>query len=190
MRAGWPDTAADSPAAHAVEVAQAAAELLPQAPAAAVPSAAEPNPGPAPLKVRLIIQVGKSAGKAIPIPGPIFVIGRDARCQLRPASESISRAHTRIALRQGRVFVRDLGTTNGTLLGQRLLHGEEAEAHDGDPLQVGPLKFTFAITGGEQPEPVARPFAGNIENAAASWLFETGAVGLGDTAFFPMPAKT
>ena len=74
------------------------------------------------------------------------MIGRDPRCQLRPASEAISRVHTRIDQRDGHVYVRDLGTTNGTLLGTRVLHGEEAEAQDGDQLQIGPLVFKLSIT--------------------------------------------
>ena len=45
----------------------------------------------------------------------------------------------------GRIFVRDLGTTNGTVLNDRNLRGEEAEAADGDRLTIGPLAFSISI---------------------------------------------
>lgn len=180
MRAGWPDTAADSPAAQAVASAQA---VLPADPRI------QPVAGTKPSKavhdrVFLVIQVGKSQGKMVPINRPKFLIGRDPRCQLRPASEAVSREHTRIELRGGKVFVRDLGTTNGTFLGDQLLLGEEAEAHHGDRLQIGPLVFSFAI---EVPAAAEATSVGDLEDAAASWLLQGPDAAMGDTALFPLP---
>jgi predicted component of type VI protein secretion system len=109
------------------------------------------------------------------------VIGRDPRCQLRPASEAISRVHTRIDQREGRVFVRDMGTTNGTLVGERLLQGEEAEAHDGDRIQIGPLIFTLSVAA-VAPAPAKTD---ETEDAAASWLLQSPAPAPGDTALLP-----
>lgn len=141
-------------------------------------------PPPVEREVRLIIEVGKSKGKALKVTGPSFSIGRDASCQLRPASEAVSRLHARIDLRDGRVFVRDMGGTNGTLLRDRVLQDEEAEAHDGDRLQIGPLQFHFSIqsTG----ESVS---SDNPEDAAASWLLQAP-VPTGDTAHYPIVAPT
>lgn len=161
-----------------------------QAPAPVVPTGTtKPAPGPRPaalstLQVQLTLEVGRAKGKQIIVQGPRYVIGRDPRCQLRPASEAISRVHTRIDQREGRVFVRDMGTTNGTLLGERLLQGEEAEAHDGDRLQIGPLEFTLSIK-----TLTAAPPVDEVEDAAASWLFQ-GPAGTdpapGDTALHPL----
>lgn len=96
-------------------------------------------------RVRLRVMVGRSCGQFIEIRAPRFLIGRDTRCQLRPNSEAVSRVHTVIEQRDGRVFVRDCGTVNGTQLGDQTLHAEELEAKDGDRLQVGTLVFTVAI---------------------------------------------
>jgi anti-anti-sigma factor len=137
-----------------------------------------------PARVRLIIDVGRSQGQAIEVHGPRFVIGRDPRCQLRPNSPTISRTHTVIDQREGRVFVRDLGATNGTTLNDRVLHREEAEVHDGDKLQIGPLSFTFSI--GSQPKP-ALP---KVEEEVASWLFQGEGEepdALNDTVLLQMP---
>ncbi|MEO6810947.1 MAG: FHA domain-containing protein [Isosphaeraceae bacterium] len=96
-------------------------------------------------RVRLRVMVGRARGQFIEVRAPRFLIGRDTRCQLRPNSEAVSRVHTVIEQREGRVFVRDCGTVNGTQLGDQTLHAEELEAKDGDRLQVGTLVFTVAI---------------------------------------------
>ena len=117
-------------------------------------------------EVRLIVEVGKARGKAIEVTGRRFVIGRDARCQLRPNSETISRVHAIIERREAGVFVRDYGTKNGTLVGGRLLLGEEARASDGDQLQVGILRFKMQIRAAGN-----LPSAGG-DDALAAWLLD------------------
>jgi anti-anti-sigma factor len=146
-----------------------------------------------PPVVKLVLEVGRSKGKTVAVNGPRFVIGRDPRCHLRPASEAISRVHTRIDLRDGLVFVRDMGTANGTRLGGQLLQGEEAEAHDGDRLEIGPLVFTLSIvpaTIGGVPSSASGTGTSKTdaaEDAAASWLLEAGEQPKpGDTSQFPL----
>ena len=124
----------------------------------------EETASPSLPEVRLIVEVGKARGKAIEVPGRRFVIGRDARCQLRPNSETISRVHAIIERRESGVFVRDYGTKNGTLVGGRLLLGEEARASDGDQLQVGILRFKMQIRAAGN-----LPTAGD-DDALADWL--------------------
>ncbi|QDV34784.1 FHA domain-containing protein [Tautonia plasticadhaerens] len=130
------------------------------------PAATGPDPLPAPGApvVRLVVSRGKGQGRAIEIKGRRFVIGRDARCQLRPTSETVSRVHAIIEIRDGKVFVRDYGTKNGTILAGRTLRGEEAEAQDGDALQVGILAFSVQILPASgMPSPAD-------DEALASWL--------------------
>ena len=112
-----------------------------------VPLVGKPDPADteSPTIVRLKVLVGKSQGKEIQINQPRFVIGRDPKCQLRPSSEAISRLHTRIDQRDGKVFVRDLGAANGTQVNDLQLHAKEIEVFDGDRLEVGPLVFEFSI---------------------------------------------
>ncbi|CAN5878426.1 hypothetical protein BH23PLA1_BH23PLA1_16900 [soil metagenome] len=114
--------------------------------------------------VRLIVAVGRAKGQAIEINGPRFVIGRDHRCQLRPNSDTISRVHAVIEMRDGHVYLRDYGTKNGTTLNVRTLRGEEAEVVDGDRLQVGVLRFTFRVEPGSTHAPAA------VEDELAAWL--------------------
>ncbi|MDR3632749.1 MAG: FHA domain-containing protein [Isosphaeraceae bacterium] len=133
--------------------------------------------------VWLLIQVGRSKGKAVAVVAPRFVIGRDARCQLRPASEAVSRLHACIEQRAGRVVLRDLGSTNGTFLNGTLLQGDEAELHAGDRIRLGPLEFTVAF---------GPPRTPAVDEQVTNWLQGTSAGGENsdptepETANFPL----
>ena len=124
---------------------------------------------PPALAVGLEVLVGKSKGQIVEILTNRFVIGRDPRCQLRPNSDSISRIHTKIEQRDGKVFVRDLGAVNGTVINGNVLHAQEIEARNGDQLQVGPLVFLFHI----KPRIPALETA-QVDDFVASWVLEEG----------------
>ena len=128
-----------------------------------VASAAPPAaPASSAHRVRLIVDVGRAKGREIDLRAPRFLIGRDQQCQLRPNSNAISRLHTAIEQRDGRVFVRDLGSQIGTVLSGRLLrNNEEAEAFNGDRLQIEMLQFTFAI-GSPADAPAPSPTDGSL----------------------------
>lgn len=98
-----------------------------------------------PMKVSLVVASGVHQGKAIPIVGSQFIIGRDPSCQLRPASQAVSKQHCAVLVRDGKVFIRDMGSTNGTQLNEATLKGEEREVRPNDLLKVGPLDFTVRI---------------------------------------------
>ena len=60
------------------------------------------------MKVNLIVTAaGPNQGRAIPIAGEKFIIGRDPECNLRPASQAISKQHCALLVRGGKVFVLD-----------------------------------------------------------------------------------
>lgn len=97
------------------------------------------------MKLSLIVlTASKMRGRAIPVRRWPFVIGRDDVCQLRPASTEVSRQHCAIVLRDGRAFVRDLDSTNGTRVNGEFLVGE-TEVRDYDRLEVGPLLFNIRL---------------------------------------------
>src|SRR5262249_40200161 len=64
---------------------------------------------------------------------------------LRPTSSDVSRQHCAVVLRDERVFLRDYGSPNGTLLNGRTLLGGEVELVDGDEIEVGPLTFRLGL---------------------------------------------
>jgi pSer/pThr/pTyr-binding forkhead associated (FHA) protein len=102
------------------------------------------------MHVALKVVNGIHRNKVIPITVPEFKIGRDPSCQLRPASEDVSREHCAIIIRPDqRVFLRDYGSRNGTILNHRMLVHGELQLENGDLIEVGPLTFRLSITADE-----------------------------------------
>ncbi len=97
------------------------------------------------MKFALVVASGVHQGKEIAVPGASLVIGRAEGCHLRPASPAISNRHCEVFARDGGMFVRDLGSTNGTLVNDAPVTGER-EVKSGDRLKVGPLDFTIKVT--------------------------------------------
>src|SRR6266851_4405182 len=96
------------------------------------------------MKLSLVVAEGVHKGKAIPIPVAQFVIGRDEGCQLRPSSAAVSKRHCAIEVKDGKVFVLDFGSTNGTFVNDQPVAGE-TEVKDGDKVVVGPLVFQIKL---------------------------------------------
>jgi pSer/pThr/pTyr-binding forkhead associated (FHA) protein len=97
------------------------------------------------MKVCLVVLTqGKYLGKEIPIAQDKFIIGRDAQCNLRPASQLISKRHCGLFIRDDRVFVQDFASTNGTFVNDEPIKGEIALANE-DRLTVGPLTFRIML---------------------------------------------
>ena len=92
------------------------------------------------MELNLIVAEGKHECKVIPIPGKQFVIGRHQKCQLRPASESVSKHHCAILTHGSRVLVRDFESSNGTFVNGERVRGDR-ELRNEDCLEVGPLVF-------------------------------------------------
>lgn len=84
-------------------------------------------------------------GRPVAIKGKRFVIGRGPSCQLKVGSATVSRSHAVITQRSGRFYLRDLASTNGTLLNGRTLRDREAAIQDGDSIQVGKMTFGVAV---------------------------------------------
>jgi pSer/pThr/pTyr-binding forkhead associated (FHA) protein len=81
---------------------------------------------------------GSLAGLKIPIEKRSVVIGRGGAsqpCDIVIPERQVSRQHSEIYLDQGRYFVRDLGSKNGTYVNGESLHGD-VELHDEDEIQI------------------------------------------------------
>src|SRR5215213_6557697 len=103
------------------------------------------------MKLNLVVlSEGKAKGTAIAVTLPQFIIGRDPECQLRPASPMISKRHCAVLVKNGKAYIRDFGSTNGTFVNDEPVKGER-QIHNDDTLKVGPLLFRVAL---EAPVPV------------------------------------
>jgi predicted component of type VI protein secretion system len=109
----------------------------------------------------LVLTAGKQEGKLLEVKLPQFLIGRDPQCNLRPASPMISKRHCAVIVRDGKAFIRDFGSTNGTYLNDQRVEGE-AELKNDDQLKVGPIHFAVRLeASAPTPAPATRPVVAN-----------------------------
>jgi pSer/pThr/pTyr-binding forkhead associated (FHA) protein len=120
----------------------------------------------------LVVAEGKWKGKTIPVRPIPFLIGRGAKCHLRPASPVVSKSHCAIVIRDNKVFVQDLESTNGTFINDRQIKGE-VEVKNEDCLTIGPLAFALRIqtlppVNLPTPPPPSKPGPDTAEDEAAA----------------------
>ncbi|MCG8652389.1 MAG: FHA domain-containing protein [Pirellulales bacterium] len=116
---------------------------------------------------------GSHEGKEIGISSDKFLIGRSEACQLRPKSESVSRKHCIIVIRDSRVLIQDLKSRNGTFVNDKRLPADKARVlRPGDVLRIGKLAFELVIEHGLQA--AKKPQVTGVEDAAARTV-EAGA---------------
>ena len=85
------------------------------------------------MKLSLVVKAaGTQEGKVLPITLSQFVIGRDPQCHLRPASPMISKRHCALVQRDGKAFIQDFGSTNGTSVNDQPVK-DEIELHTQRP---------------------------------------------------------
>src|SRR5690348_14928505 len=108
------------------------------------------------MRAKLLVVQGRPEGKSLVFHAGEYVFGRGAECHIRPNSDWVSRQHCMLRVTADAVFVRDLGSRNGTLVnGVRVLG--ERRLGSGDQLQVGPLVFELQLDEVTQPPaPVRR----------------------------------
>ncbi|MDH3718598.1 MAG: FHA domain-containing protein [Planctomycetota bacterium] len=96
------------------------------------------------MQLKLKVVGGQRDGTEIPIPGPKFLIGRDADCNLRPRNDMISRHHCVLIVEQGYIGLRDFNSKNGTFVNGERICGER-ELKAGDELEFGNLRFKVDV---------------------------------------------
>jgi hypothetical protein len=72
-----------------------------------------------------------------------MTIGRERTCELALADAEVSRRHARLETQDGRVFLRDLRSKNGTYLNGRRIDDAVIEVREGDEIDVGATRLTL-----------------------------------------------
>jgi two-component system, cell cycle response regulator len=100
-------------------------------------------------RAMLLRMDGVGAGQILSVSQTPFTMGRHATNQLPIDDDSISRFHARFLREDGKYFVEDLGSRNGTFLqGKRVTR---AEIRDDDWVQLGArVAFRFTLTDSRQ----------------------------------------
>jgi len=110
------------------------------------------------MKISLVVlTAGKMMGKEIPITAAEFRIGKDPSCQLKPAS-GVSDKHCAFLVKQGKLFLVDLGSAEGTFVNDNKISAE-VELKPKDKVKVGPLLFEVKIEVSVANPAVAAPAA-------------------------------
>jgi predicted component of type VI protein secretion system len=109
------------------------------------------------MQVKLKVLQGSHEGKEIAVSSDQFLIGRSDSCQLRPKSESISRKHCILVIKDGKLLAQDLKSRNGTFVNEKRLPSDRARVlKAGDQLRLGKLSFEvvieYGLSSGKRPE--------------------------------------
>src|SRR5579864_379159 len=88
------------------------------------------------------VKTGPQKGKLIPISGPQpLVIGREPSCSLQIVDRGVSREHAQIFRVGELVFIRDLGSRNGSFVNEEKI--QEELLREGDTVRVGNTQLVF-----------------------------------------------
>jgi len=84
---------------------------------------------------------GGRAGESFRPAGGRTRIGRSPDCEIFLDDVTVSRNHAVLIERDGRFFVEDEGSLNGTFVNRRRI--DSAELENGDEVQIGKYRLTF-----------------------------------------------
>jgi|LakMenEpi03Aug12_release.lakeMendotaPanAssembly.Ray.scaffolds.fasta_scaffold287175_2 predicted component of type VI protein secretion system len=122
------------------------------------------------MDVRFVVLSSAGQERPYPVRLPI-VVGRSDEAKFRFKNDSVSRRHCEFFIQDDVIFVRDLGSTNGTLLDQQSIAGDDATpVPSGSVVRVG--NMAFRVEYGSAADPLVEPHAGSdtlrlAENAEA-----------------------
>lgn len=118
------------------------------------------------MEVTLVAVKADGGQREVTMKRARLVVGRKKECDIRVPVPSVSREHCEVRVENGKLMVRDLGSSNGTYVNRERV--QEAELAAGQLLGVGPAVFVVRIDGnpatidpkkaavdGAAPEPVA-----------------------------------
>jgi pSer/pThr/pTyr-binding forkhead associated (FHA) protein len=97
------------------------------------------------MKVRLVMFTESGERRDFEIRRGKTTIGRNSECGVQVKLGVVSRRHCQIIVKESKVKVRDLGSSNGTYVNNRRV--QEVTIGAGETLTVGPVIFTVVIDG-------------------------------------------
>jgi transcriptional regulator with PAS, ATPase and Fis domain len=103
------------------------------------------------LSVDLVVVDGPDRGVRVRVEGGVARVGTAVGSQLRLSDRAVSRLHCELAVRADAVTVRDLGSTNGTFVGD--VRVRDADVGPGTVVRVG--GSAFRIESSDEPSFVA-----------------------------------
>lgn len=90
-----------------------------------------------------VSDIQNGAPKQLEFASAVVVLGKNPDCDVVLASPKVSRKHAQIVIRDGTLFVHDLGSTNGTRLNGKLVEGEQP-LQKGDVIEIAAYRIQLA----------------------------------------------
>jgi pSer/pThr/pTyr-binding forkhead associated (FHA) protein len=94
----------------------------------------------------LVVLQGRSATNTIKLNDGVTIVGRHNDCQLRIKSSQVSRKHCELFEKKGLLLVKDLNSSNGTIVNGKRIQGQRV-LEAGDELSIGPIVLRVAKVG-------------------------------------------
>ena len=98
----------------------------------------------------LRVSSGLTQGALVPLGKKKNILGRSFRACLPLEDERVSREHAQILMREGKFFLSDMGSTNGTFLNNEEVRGE-VEVKSGDVIRIGNSIFRLETMKSKDP---------------------------------------
>lgn len=93
------------------------------------------------MVIQLLVRIDGKPEKTVNVSKDV-IIGRSKTCQFRVLSNDVSREHCKLLVSDELVAIRDLGSSNGTVVnGKTVPSGMDIVLPPGANVEVGPLKF-------------------------------------------------
>jgi diguanylate cyclase (GGDEF)-like protein len=89
----------------------------------------------------LVVLHGPLLGKTFAVDQPQVTIGRSSDCDIQIEDDNVSRKHAQIGCQDGLVWLKDLGSTNGSYVNSKRV--SEIPLNDGDLVLIGRVLFKF-----------------------------------------------
>jgi pSer/pThr/pTyr-binding forkhead associated (FHA) protein len=144
------------------------------------------------MDVQLVVVKGNPRGRTLSFGPGEYLFGRGTECHVRPDSEWVSRQHCLLSVTSSAIHLKDLGSTNGTLVNGQRLVGERDLAH-GDTIQVGPLALQVQLTADLQMSTDDSMVEASKQTTASSGeatLVDEGALSMIETLKLPSKDKS
>jgi len=138
----------------------------------------------------MIIQISQqgAASRTVTLDVPEAVVGKHSDCQVVLPDPKVSRRHARFSERDGKVFVQDLGSTNGTHLAGHAVEKETA-IEAGAVVEIGP--YELKVLPSAAAKPAAPAEAAQDADSGKTRILETGTQTMASPSAATLsPAKT